>query len=182
MALRLIGGLLKGLVVGGLVGYGLLAAGLSWGWLAYGAAALVGVVVALIAGKPIWAKDARIEVGMKAAAGAILAPLLLWPVRNFLTMGLPFDPTALPGLESVSASSVTFGTFFVTSLALVGAVLAAFYDADNQPGGAETKTTGKAKATGGGKQRIAAGAVGADTSAAEAEAAEAEPSQRKRRN
>ncbi|RLB65278.1 MAG: hypothetical protein DRI90_02435 [Deltaproteobacteria bacterium] len=181
MALRLIVGLLKGLVLGGLVGYGLLAAGLSWGWLAYPAAALVGVLVAMVAGKPIWAEDARIEVGMKSAAGAILAPGMMWLVRHFLTMGLPFDPSALPGLASVSASSVTLGTFFVTSLALVGAVLAGFFDADNQPGGAEQKGASQAKA-GRSKQRIATEGRSADISAAEAEAAEAEAAQRQRRN
>jgi hypothetical protein len=118
---------------------------------------------------------------MKAAAGAILAPLAMWAVRSFLTMGLPFDPSTLPGLEAVSASSATLGTFFVTSLAIVGAVFAGFFDADNQPGGDEDASAGKTKKAGGGKQRIAAGAAGIDLSAAEEEAAEAEAATRKRR-
>ncbi|PIE05592.1 MAG: hypothetical protein CSA75_03960, partial [Sorangium cellulosum] len=41
--------------------------------LAYPLAVLVGVVVALLAGKPFWTKDARIECGLKAGFGALLA-------------------------------------------------------------------------------------------------------------
>lgn len=182
MALRMLVGLLKGLVLGGLVGYGLTAGGLTAGWLAYLAAAVVGMLVALIAGKPIWAEDARIEVGMKAAAGAILAPLAMWGLRSFLTMGLPFDPSTLPGLESVSASSATLGTFFVTSLAIIGGVLAGFYDADNQPGKGDKAGASSSKQAGGGKQRIAAGSAGLELSAAEDEAAEAEAATRQRRS
>lgn len=182
MALRLLVGMLKGLVLGGLVGYGLTAGGLTAGWLAYVAAAVVGMLVALIAGKPIWAKDARIEVGMKVAAGAVLAPLAMWGVRSFLTMGLPFDPSTLPGLESVSASSATLGTFFVTSLAIIGGVLAGFYDADNQPGSGAKAGAEKTSQGSGGKQRIAAGSSGIDLSAAEDEAAEAEAATRQRRS
>ena len=39
---------------------------------AYAAAVVTGIVVGLVAGKPIWAEDARIEAGTKAIAGAIL--------------------------------------------------------------------------------------------------------------
>lgn len=51
--LRLIIGLVKGIVVGGAVGYGAYAAGLdgSFHWVTYGA---VGALVGLIAGRPVW--------------------------------------------------------------------------------------------------------------------------------
>lgn len=142
MPLRLVLGLLKGLLLGGLVGYALAAAGLAApsAWIAYPAAAVVGVLIATVAGKPIWAKDARIEVGMKAAAGAILAPGLMWLARSFLTLGLPFDASLLPG---VSATGATLGTFAVTSLALVAALLGGFFEADNQPGPPEEKPEGR---------------------------------------
>jgi hypothetical protein len=179
---RLLIGLLKGLVLGGLVGYGLAAAGLTWGWLAYAAAAVTGLLVALFAGKPIWAPDARIEVGMKATVGALLAPLLLLAVRSFLTMGLPFDPSTLPGLESLATEGLTLGTFSVTALALVAAALGGFYDADNSPEPkADNKAAGK-KSSAPAAKRIEAAAPDAGLAAAELEAAEAEAAQRKRRS
>ena len=57
MAVRLILGLLKGLILGGLVGYGLAAAGFGvpGALVAYASAAPVGVLVAAVAVKPIWA-------------------------------------------------------------------------------------------------------------------------------
>jgi hypothetical protein len=130
MVTRLIVGLLKGLVLGGLAGYGLLFLGLSGWWPVYAAAAVVGAVVSLVAGKPIWAQDARIEVGMKAVAGLVLGPLLLLAVRSFLTMPLPVDVSFLPG---AAREGLTLGGFSMTSLAIVAAVIAGFYDADNQP-------------------------------------------------
>ncbi len=52
--LKLLLGLLKGLVVGVAVGYGAFAAGLDGGfhWLTYG---VVGALVGLVAGRPLWA-------------------------------------------------------------------------------------------------------------------------------
>ena len=126
---RLFLGLLKGIVVGGLVGWGLAATGLAAPAFAYVAAALVGILVAMVAGKPVWAKDARIQIYLKMAAGALLGPGLLFLTRKFLTIGLPFETSLLPGVAA--APGVSIGMFAVTSLALVGAVLAGFYDADN---------------------------------------------------
>ena len=148
MPLRLVLGLLKGILLGGLVGYALAVAGLAapGALIAYPLAAVVGMAIATVAGKPIWAKDARIEVGMKAAAGAIVAPGLMWLARSFLTLGLPFETSLLPG---VSSAAVTLGTFSITSLALVAAVLGGFFEADNQPAPPDEKKGG-----GGPKKRI----------------------------
>jgi len=131
MPLRLLVGLIKGILLGGIIGYALSAAGLTLlpAWAAYGGAVLVGLLVALVAGKPIWAEDARIEVGAKAVAGAVVAPGLMALVRNFLEMGLPFSPSTLPGVAA--ADGITLGTFAITSFAIVAAVLAGFFDADN---------------------------------------------------
>jgi hypothetical protein len=97
---------------------------------AYLAAALVGALVGLIAGKPIWAAGGRIEAGLKAGFGAILAIGLMWLTRSFLTVSVPFD---LAALGAAPASGGTVGGLAITSLALVAAVLGAFYDADNTP-------------------------------------------------
>ncbi len=52
--LKLLLGLLKGLVVGVAVGYGAFAAGLDGGfhWVTYG---IIGALVGLVAGRPLWA-------------------------------------------------------------------------------------------------------------------------------
>jgi hypothetical protein len=178
---RLIVGLFKGLLVGVLVGYGLAAAGLTATWLAYIAAVVMGMLLALVAGKPIWAKDARIEVGMKAAAGAVIAPLLLLAVRSLIHVGLPFDPTSLPGLASLSAEGLTLGTFSVTAFAMVAAALAAFYDADNSPTPESQATASGKGATKSNPQRIEAGAPNLNVED-DVDAAESESVQQKRRS
>lgn len=168
-------GLVKGLIIGGLIGYGLAMAGMATpgALVAYGAAAVVGVVVSMVAGKPIWAKDARIEVGMKAGAGALIGPGLMWLVRRFLTMDIPFDVSSLPGLDSIS-SHPEVGAFAITALAVVAGLLAGFYDADNQPVVEQEEEVAAA----GGKKRVAVDNTTA-LAEAEAEAAEAEAATRR---
>jgi hypothetical protein len=142
--LRLLLGLLKGLILGALAGFALAKLGFAMppALVAYGAAAVVGVLVACLAGKPIWAKGARIEVGMKALVGALLAPALLFAARRWVTFELPFDLGGMLGLESAKAA---IGTWAVTSYAMVAAVLAAFFDADNDPRSDPAEKTGGAK-------------------------------------
>lgn len=138
MVLRLLLGLVKGIVVGGLVGFGLAKIGFAapGAIVAYLSAALVGALVGLIAGKPIWAADGRIEAGLKAGFGAILAVGLMWLTRKFITFGVPFDMGSLAAANRSlleTAKTGTFGGLSITSLALVAGVLGAFYDADNTP-------------------------------------------------
>ncbi|MDI3284894.1 hypothetical protein [Polyangium sp. 15x6] len=131
---RLIIGIIKGLVVGGLIGFGLLKLGFAVlpVWLAYIAAAITGVVIGLVAGKPIWAKDAKIEAGMKAVVGALLGAGLMFAARKWLTMYLPTEPLSQIGVMTKS-EAIRFGYFPITSLAAIAAVLGGFYDADNTP-------------------------------------------------
>jgi hypothetical protein len=127
---RLFLGLCKGLLVGGLVGFALGAAFGTAGppaWLAYIAAVVTGALVGLVAGKPIWAKDARIEAGAKAVAGALLGAGLLFAARRWLAFPLPFS------LGAFGEAQPTLGLSAIPSLALVAAVLGAFYEADNTP-------------------------------------------------
>ena len=77
MLKRLLFGLLFGLLVGGLLaaavikGVGMFAFTGSTGAvvLAYVFAAVTGVLVGLVAGKPIWASGGQIEAGLKAVVG-----------------------------------------------------------------------------------------------------------------
>jgi hypothetical protein len=168
MVIRLVIGLLKGLIVGGLVGFALAKLGFAapGAIVAYLAAALTGALVGLIAGKPIWDAEARIEAGLKAGFGAILAMGLMWLVRSFVTLGVPFDLGTLAEANRSlheTASNGTLGGLAMTSLALVAGVLGGFYDADNTPSPEGESAEKKRVAAGPDKARIdAKGAAAVD--------------------
>jgi len=155
---RLIVGIVKGLIVGGLIGFGLFKLGFVVlpAWLAYVAAAVTGVVIGLVAGKPIWAKDAKIEAGMKAFVGALLGAGLMFAARKWLTMIVPNAALTAIG---VMTKEVMLGYFPVTALAVIAALLGGFYDADNTPeleSGENSSAEEGAQAKSGSKKRIAA--------------------------
>lgn len=134
---RLLFGIVKGLFVGGLVAFAMTQIGFvaPGAFFAYAAAALTGVLIGLVAGKPIWAKDAKIEAGMKAFFGALLAAGLMYALRRFGTMGVPFPlgplAEANTSLGEAAGSGGTVGGLAITSLPIVAALLGGFYDADN---------------------------------------------------
>lgn len=136
---RLLIGIVKGLIVGGLVGFALAKLGFAapGAIVAYLAAALTGVLIGLVAGKPIWAKDARIEAGMKAFVGALLGAGLMYAARRWLTMPVPLPLGELgganPSLQEAAGQTGTFGGLALTSLAAIAALLGGFYEADNTP-------------------------------------------------
>ncbi len=161
MFARLIVGILKGLVVGGLVGFGLVKLGVGlfvggWAILAYFAAAVTGIVVGLIAGKPIWAKDAKVEAGMKAFVGALLGAGLMFGLRK---LALPLADSLPAAFGVMTKDPQTLGTFPITALAMVAAVLGGFYEADNTPDpGSSAKSAEPEKSSSGKtntKQRVA---------------------------
>jgi hypothetical protein len=177
MLRRLLVGLILGLIVGGLVAAGLVAGlhiplfALDAGGaaLAYVTAAVAGVLTGLVAGKPIWASGAKIEAGLKAFFGALLATGLMFALRqwvhfqpdmSFLAPGAPLDQVKDAALGEVPA----------LSLPLVAAVLGGFFELDNTSAGAEEKAADKPKkrvaedkaANGKGKARVASEAKGED--------------------
>ncbi len=171
MALRLVLGLVKGLIIGGLLGFALAKLGFAapGALVAYLGAAVAGALVGLVAGKPIWAADARIEAGLKAAFGALVGAGLMWLARSFLGFAMPIDlgplTVANTSLQETAAGG-TIGGLAITSLALVAAVIGGFYDADNTPEPADEKSAEKSRVATkpGDKARIAedAGAEEAD--------------------
>jgi hypothetical protein len=184
---RLFIGIVKGLLVGGLVGFALAKLGFAspGAIIAYLAAAMTGVLVGLIAGKPIWAKDAKIEAGMKAFVGALLGVGLMYAVRRWLTMPLPPLPVALgplaeanTSLGEAATSTGTVGGLAITSLASIAGLLGGFYEADNDPSEGEQAAPGGAKRAPASNKRIAAEEAGEE--ADEELDAEADPKRSKK--
>ena len=154
MLRRLLIGLVLGLVVGGLVaaglvqGLGMLQFGTDAGGVlfAYVASALTGVLTGLVAGKPIWAAGARIEAGLKAFFGALLAAGLMFALRQWVHV-VP------PSLGAITPKDIEVGFLPIVSLPVVAAVLGTFFEIDNTGG---DDKDGKKKDDGGKKR----GAVG----------------------
>jgi hypothetical protein len=120
-------GLAIGIVLGGGIAYGLfkvLPDAMSGG-LGYVFAAVTGVLVGLVAGKPIWAKGALIEAGLKATIGAALACGILFGIR-FLHLDIP----AIADIPSAE-----LGRHAITSLTSIATLLAVFYEIDNSGSG-----------------------------------------------
>jgi hypothetical protein len=100
----------------------------------------VGAVTGLVAGKPIWQQDARIEAGLKAAAGAILAPLVLLALRKWVPV--PVLPKGAAFADGIS----------VVSFPVVTMVLGLLFELDNTP--SEDKAEGESA-----KGKVEAGKV-----------------------
>jgi hypothetical protein len=149
MLKRLLLGIVLGVILGGLLGYGLFQVlpGAMAGVLGYVFAAATGVVVGLVAGKPIWAKGAAIEAGLKAFVGALLSMGLLFGIR--------FVGVTIPEVAGIPAAEL--GKHAVASLTTIATLLAIFYELDNT-GGDETDAPKKRvarAATDGDKTRVA---------------------------
>lgn len=92
---------------------------------AYLAAAMAGLVTGLVAGKPIWSSNGKIEAGLKAFFGALLALGGMFVLRQWVHVSVD--------LSSLKASSgpTELGQLPAVSLPLIAAVLAAFFELDN---------------------------------------------------
>lgn len=134
MLKRLIVGLVLGGVIGAVVA-AVLVQGLGWltfpnGIVAYLAAAATGVVAGLVAGKPIWSGDGKIEAGLKAFFGALLGLGGMFALRSWVNFDLD--------LEALKAGHGTIGQLPAASLPLIAMLLSGFYELDNS-GSSEKK-------------------------------------------
>lgn len=124
MLRRLLLGVLKGILIGGLVGslwvFGL-GLPLMTGFLSYLAAIFTGVCAALLAGKPVWARGAWIEVLLKSIAAAVLGFGVLYAVRNWLDTTLSAGPLG----------QGSFSELPLVMLPFVATVLAVLFEVDN---------------------------------------------------
>lgn len=85
--MRVIVGLIKGLIVGGAAGYGLLRLGWTSAALAYVACALVGAVVGVVAGRAPWKAETIWTPVLKLVVGALVGV-------GLAALGLHFGPGA----------------------------------------------------------------------------------------
>jgi hypothetical protein len=124
MLQRLLLGFLKGTLAGAAVGAALVfgvGVSLMSGLVAYPAAIIAGVCVALVAGKPIWVQGAWVEVLLKAIAAALLGMGLTFLVRHYVPGDLALGP-----LGKGPAGSLP-----LVVLPLLAAVLGTFFELDN---------------------------------------------------
>jgi hypothetical protein len=156
MLRRLIFGLVLGLIVGVVLAVGLARlgqasfAGGSGAAIAYLAAAVAGAVTGMIAGKPIWASDAKVEGGLKALFGALVAAGAMFALRQWATdVEVPMSFLGGPGPVSELPA---------VSLPLIAAVLGGLFGLDNTaaPEDDSAKT----------RKRVSAGDVKADGNSA----------------
>jgi hypothetical protein len=177
MVKRLIVGLFLGAVIGAIVA-GLVVQGLGIQTFdasalgaagAYLAAAVTGVLTGLVAGKPIWSADGKIEAGLKAFFGALLALGGMFVLRQWVHV--PVD------LSAMKAGAAEVGQLPAASLPILAAVLAAFFELDNtEPKEPKDKDADSGKAQSGSKLRVAGAAVADD----DEEEEEAQPAKRRR--
>jgi hypothetical protein len=177
MVKRLMVGMVVGLVVG-VAAAAALSQGLrivaftgSLGALvAYAASAVTGAVTGLVAGKPIWAGNAKTEAGLKAAFGALFAAAAMFALRQW-ALGWTLD---LPALHAGGPAPVA--QLPAASLPLIGAVLGGFFGIDNSgdeasaPGGKRvaavappSRARAATRADGGGDEEADAAASSSDS-------------------
>ena len=155
MLKRLIVGLIIGSIIGAVVA-AVLVQGLGMALftnavLAYLAAAATGVITGLVAGKPIWSADGKIEAGLKAFFGVLLALGGMFALRTWANVHLD--------LSMLKAGEGPLGSLPAASLPIIAAVLAGFYEIDNSPSvdgdKKDAAASGSSKKSGGKKVRVA---------------------------
>ena len=175
MLKRLIVGLILGTVIGAVIAavlvQGLHILSFDNAVFAYLSAAATGVITGLVAGKPIWSSDGKIESGLKAFFGVLLGLGGMFALRTWA--GMHVD------LSSLSAGQGALGNLPATSLPIIAAILAGFYELDNSPS-AEKKddaSGGAAAAKKGAGKKVR---VEAEDEAAEDDEAPEEPVAKKK--
>ena len=126
MLKRLTVGLIEGLVLGALmalVTIKVLGLASFAGVIAYLIAVVVGALTGLVAGKPIWAREAKIEAGLKAFVGALLSAVLLWMLRRFAQVDVD--------LGAFGAGAGKIGELPAVSLPLIATALSLLFELDN---------------------------------------------------
>lgn len=128
MLRKILLGLLEGAVIGVFVFALVSRLHLEWGALViFGAAALVGALVGLVAGKPIWAREAKLEASLKSLAGAFMSVTALYGARKWLG-GVRVN------LEVLGGNSGALGQVPAAALPVIGALLGFVFQIDDALG------------------------------------------------
>ena len=134
MLKRLVVGLVLGTVIGA-VAAAVLVQGLGItsfsAVVAYLAAAATGAITGLVAGKPIWSADGKIEAGLKAFFGVLLALGGMFVLRQWVHVHVD--------LAMLKAGAGDIGQLPAASLPIIGAILSTFFELDNTPGADDGK-------------------------------------------
>ena len=144
---------------------------------AYLAAAVVGVLTGLIAGKPIWSADGKIEAGLKAFFGALIALGGMFVLRQWIHVNV--DLAAL----KAGPGPMEIGHLPAISLPIIAALLGGFFELDNTGNGDKEKDETKraASSTAAAKKVRVAGDADADADSDEDSEEEDSAAAKKRR-
>jgi hypothetical protein len=125
MLKRLVFSVIEGTLIGGLATALLLELGLEWNHVGvvYGAAALTGAMTGLLAGKPFWAKSAKLESILKASVGTFLAVTSMYGVRKWLPW-VSLDLGTILGSGSI-------GSLPAASLPIIATAIAFLFEIDD---------------------------------------------------
>jgi hypothetical protein len=115
---------------------------------------VTGVLTGLVAGKPIWASGAKIEAGLKAFFGGLLAAGLMFALREWVHFQ-PDVALLMPGAPLDVVRDSAIGQVPALALPVVAAVLGGFFELDNT--GDSDKDAAKNEARAGTKKRVADG-------------------------
>jgi len=145
---------------------------------AYLAAAVTGVLTGLVAGKPIWSADGKIEAGLKAFFGALIALGGMFVLRQWVHINVD--------LHALKASNgpAEIGQLPALSLPIIAAVLAGFFELDNSGDKDAKKEDGQGDAKAGNDKKVRVSGdseSGADGEEEEEEPAAAQQQAKKRR-
>lgn len=132
---RLFVGLIVGAILGAIVaavlvqGLGLAVTAGTSAVIAYLAAAGTGLLTGLVAGKPVWSANGKIEAGLKAFFGLLLALGGLFVLRRWVHVNLD--------LSALKAGTGSIGDLPAAYLPVIAGVLGGFFELDNDDSGKE---------------------------------------------
>jgi len=137
--LRVVLGILKGAIVGAAVGAGAWKLGLGGGVIAFGAYGLIGALVGVVCGKPLWRQETLWTPLLKGIFGFAIGCLLYWGARKLLGgMTPPFAASlGAPANRPLVEVPYLLGP-------LVGLVYGAFVEVDDGTSGKNKQGAGAA--------------------------------------
>jgi hypothetical protein len=138
--LRLVSGILKGAIVGAAVGYGAWKVGLggALGFVVYG---LVGALVGVICGKPLWRQETLFTPLLKSIFGFAVGVGLFYGARKILG-GMHLAVATSLGAPDRPLVDVPF-----LLAPLIGLIYGAFVEVDDGSGGKAAAAAGKTATT-----------------------------------